>query len=351
MSWVKVDDRAPEHRKQIAAGPISCWLWVCGLAYCNRQSARDGFIPAPVLPMLYPIPGIAKHADKLVSVGLWERCEGGFLVHDYHDFQLAKPDAEELAAKRSAAGRRGGVKSGVVRRLQGVEANGEANGEGETKQVASSKPPLLGNPLPLPSLSLSSSDLSFPESSSSKTPAQARESAAADGERYVATTDPITPELTAVAQLAVVQDIPGAWLKFTGHYASKWIHVTGRWQAWCVREAKQERVERERARAFRQNGPVDAGDPYNDPTARRERERVRGAEYKALKSQAVAPPTSLAGLLANGPPSRQDAPGIAPTKVKPPEAVQVRQPLTEAEREAKRQAGIEALSAMNGGAK
>ena len=86
MSWVRIDDRAPEHRKQLAAGPVACWLWVCGLAYCNRQPARDGFIPVAVLPMLYPLLGVLKHATRLVDVGLWHRGEGGYLVHDYNDF-------------------------------------------------------------------------------------------------------------------------------------------------------------------------------------------------------------------------------------------------------------------------
>jgi hypothetical protein len=73
---------------------------------------------------------------------------------------------------------------------------------------------------------------------------------APDGERYVRLTDAITPELTAAAQLATVQDIAAAWAKFTGHHADKWIHVAGQWQVWCVREAKRERVEREKLRAI-----------------------------------------------------------------------------------------------------
>ena len=347
MSWVKVDDRAPEHRKQIAAGPVACWLWVCGLAYCNRQPARDGFMPAAVLPMLCPIPGIAKHADKLVSVGLWERCEGGFLVHDYHDFQLAKPDAEELAVKRSAAGRRGGISSGVVRRHQSAEATDEA----KTKQVASSKPPLLGNPLPL--LSLSSSVLSFPERSSSKTSAQAREGQT--GEGYVVLREPLTNELRATASMATVQDIDGAWLKFCGHYAGQWIHIAGKWQHWCVNEAKLERTERERARSAKQNGPADVADYYNSPDAVRSRERLRAREDREAKAGAASPrrvadsANAVLAMISGKSPSSMRAERASAERG--PSNVDVRQPLTEAEREAKRQAGIDALGALNGGAK
>ena len=61
------------------------------------------------------------------------------------------------------------------------------------------------------------------------------------GERYVTLTDAPDDELLAIASMAGVQDVEGAWLKFCGHFADKWVHVAGRWQGWCVREAKTER--------------------------------------------------------------------------------------------------------------
>jgi hypothetical protein len=70
---------------------------------------------------------------------------------------------------------------------------------------------------------------------------------ASPGERYLAVTDSVTPELVAIAEMVGVQDIAGAWLKFCGHYAGKWVHVAGAWQKWCVREAKAERTERDKA--------------------------------------------------------------------------------------------------------
>lgn len=99
MSWAKLDDRANEHRKQLAAGPEACWLWACGLMYCNRQPARDGFIPAQVVAMLYPAKKPQALAAKLVAVGLWEKVEGGFLVHDFGDWNKSR---EQVEAEREA---------------------------------------------------------------------------------------------------------------------------------------------------------------------------------------------------------------------------------------------------------
>lgn len=119
-----------------------------------------------------------------------------------------------------------------------------------------------------------------------------------NGERYVAPADEITEELAATAQLANVQDIAGAWKKFTGHYAGKWLHVAGTWQKWCVTEAKRERVERERARAAKQNGPADPGDYYNSPEAVKSREKLRAREARELAASTAPQPVIAASTQA-----------------------------------------------------
>lgn len=99
MSWVKLDDRANEHRKQVAAGPVACWLWACGLMYCNRQPKHDGFVPAGVVPMLFR-GATQKVAAKLVEAGLWDAVEGGYRVHDYHEYQPTQNVADERKERR-----------------------------------------------------------------------------------------------------------------------------------------------------------------------------------------------------------------------------------------------------------
>jgi len=140
VSWVRIDDRAREHRKLLKAKADGCWMWACGLMYCNSQKARDGFIPDEIVSQLYPFRAPIKLAARLVSVGLWERVEGGFRVHDYHDYQFNGVDAASISAKRAEAGRAGGIKSGATRRDKA---------EAKTKQVASEATnPIPSHPIP-----------------------------------------------------------------------------------------------------------------------------------------------------------------------------------------------------------
>lgn len=98
MTWVRIDDRASLHKKLRRAGAEAAWLWVCGLCHCNRDTT-SGRIDEDDVPDLYR-PFAATHARelaaKLIEVGLWERTEGGYLVHDYEEYQdEAMPDAVE----------------------------------------------------------------------------------------------------------------------------------------------------------------------------------------------------------------------------------------------------------------
>jgi hypothetical protein len=105
LSWARLDDRANENRKQLAAGPEACWLWSCALMYANRQPQRDGFLPTAVIGMLYPFKAPQKLAAKLVEVGLWEEAPGGYQIHDYLFWNKTKDQVnhEKAEARRRAA--------------------------------------------------------------------------------------------------------------------------------------------------------------------------------------------------------------------------------------------------------
>lgn len=150
MAWVKLDDQARHHRKILAVGPTAAWLWTCGLMYCNSQKARDGFIPAAAVPVLYPISNPKREVDRLVSNGLWTPIEGGFVVHDYHDYQPSAEVAEATSRTKAEAGRIGGLRSGETRRskLEAEPKHGASKrNEADAKQDASSKT----KPVPIPS--------------------------------------------------------------------------------------------------------------------------------------------------------------------------------------------------------
>ena len=111
MAWVRIEDTVTEHPKHLRAGPMACWLWVCGLAYCQRQ-LTDGFIPLAAVPML-GVTGAAralKLANVLVEVGLFDQADGGFAVHDYLDFN----DTREQAIVRRNQQHEDKVKAGLA---------------------------------------------------------------------------------------------------------------------------------------------------------------------------------------------------------------------------------------------
>lgn len=128
MVWVRLDDQFPDHPKVSAAGPCGAWLHVCGIAYCNRH-LTDGFIPAGVAHRLTNFDGIDisrsrddlyEHANcesiarDLCNVGLWEEATGGYLIHDYLDFQPSKESVlneREKAKRRRNVGRTSGERT------------------------------------------------------------------------------------------------------------------------------------------------------------------------------------------------------------------------------------------------
>jgi hypothetical protein len=107
MPWVRLDDQFPDHPKVVAAGPLAGWLFVCGLAYCARQ-LTDGFIPSAQVARLVSESAASKLTASLVKAGLWEETEGGYVVHDYLEYNPSKEKTLAKRAVRADAGRRGG---------------------------------------------------------------------------------------------------------------------------------------------------------------------------------------------------------------------------------------------------
>lgn len=107
MAWAKIDDQFADHPKVIAAGPLAGWLYVCGLTYCARL-LTDGFIPTGQVRKLADLDRAMDLAHTLVEVGLWEEVGGGFLVHDYLEYNPARERVLATREVRAQAGSRGG---------------------------------------------------------------------------------------------------------------------------------------------------------------------------------------------------------------------------------------------------
>lgn len=102
MSWVRIDDNAPDHPKHLGVSPAISWYWLRSVCWANRFGT-DGRIPSENVPKI-----LRKRSDlcpaivhKLVRAGLWDYDPetGDFLVHDFLDFQ---PSKQQVSAKQAA---------------------------------------------------------------------------------------------------------------------------------------------------------------------------------------------------------------------------------------------------------
>jgi hypothetical protein len=104
-----IDDKLPTHPKILKAGSRlgengpahALALFLAGLAYA-REQLTDGFIPDQFVvgcPLVRrPLDVARVLADRRVS--LWHKVRGGYLIHDYHDWN---DKAQVLKDKRQKA--------------------------------------------------------------------------------------------------------------------------------------------------------------------------------------------------------------------------------------------------------
>lgn len=116
MAWVRLDDGFSEHPKVVKAGPLGMALQIAALCYANRN-LTDGFIPKAIVPLLVNFDGIGLTASPdssepvaatwqyvveiLLKAGLWEKANGGYMIHDYLDYQPSREDMNK-ARKENA---------------------------------------------------------------------------------------------------------------------------------------------------------------------------------------------------------------------------------------------------------
>jgi hypothetical protein len=156
MTWVKIDDGAPEHPKLVDLSDAGLALWLRALCYCARRRT-DGLVTNGALRILSRAKTPTKVAAELVTAKLWDVCEDGYRVHDYHHYQPSKAQIEAASeaaseAKR-AAGKLGGKRSAEVRwGVGGREADGKqtvSRTEAGAQQTVTPDP----DPDPLPEYS------------------------------------------------------------------------------------------------------------------------------------------------------------------------------------------------------
>lgn len=89
--YVQIEDDMPWNAKIRMVSPAARWAYVASICYCGHN-LTDGFVAAQALSL---VDGTRKTAAELVEAGLWEKADGGFVVHDYlkHNRSRAKVDA------------------------------------------------------------------------------------------------------------------------------------------------------------------------------------------------------------------------------------------------------------------
>ena len=118
--WTKIDDGFPDHPKIVKVGPLGLALQIRAFCYCGRF-LTDGFLPAEVIQSL--VIGLGDPAEHpagrldpagpgwtaiMMKVGLWEKVEGGFLVHDYLEYNPSRAEVMDQREQWRQAAQLGG---------------------------------------------------------------------------------------------------------------------------------------------------------------------------------------------------------------------------------------------------
>jgi len=127
MSWARLDDDFLHHPKVADAGPVATALHMRAIVYCCKYKT-DGLITRRQLPRILDWtededdfagrpPDNRDLARRLVNAGLWdEHPEGGWVIHDFLDYNPSREAQRKKRDERAAAGRNGGLARAANRR-------------------------------------------------------------------------------------------------------------------------------------------------------------------------------------------------------------------------------------------
>jgi hypothetical protein len=112
VPWFNVDDSFYDHPKVWDAPDCAVALW-CRAGSWSARSPRRGFVPSGMPARLCGDPETA--VRELLGRGLWLRTKGGYLFHDWNDWNLSSEEVEhkrKLAAERQRRHRESAGKEG-----------------------------------------------------------------------------------------------------------------------------------------------------------------------------------------------------------------------------------------------
>lgn len=94
MTWLKTDDRFPEHRKIRRLSDSAYRLHHTAMCACAKDET-DGLVTDQDVDDMEHGARLRKHIPALVAAGLWEPVPGGWIIHDFLHYNPSHGDLEE----------------------------------------------------------------------------------------------------------------------------------------------------------------------------------------------------------------------------------------------------------------
>jgi hypothetical protein len=114
MTWFKLDDQGAFHRKVLAAGNEAYGALVRMGQHSSAQLS-DGFVDDAAALL---IAGRADVISRLLQVGFLEQADGGYVIHDFHDYNPTSEEVKRTRESRKESGRRGGLSKALANAKQ-----------------------------------------------------------------------------------------------------------------------------------------------------------------------------------------------------------------------------------------
>ena len=134
--------------KVLRLGLAAMGLHAWSISYCDH-GLTDGFIPTGAWPALT---GVSTAVKRLVDAGMWTAVTGGYLLHDYTNYNRTRAQVESYMAAKTEAGRAGGhAKASKTRskRLADAKADALANSYQNSSSDSSKRPSKNLHPIPV----------------------------------------------------------------------------------------------------------------------------------------------------------------------------------------------------------
>lgn len=143
MSYLALDDRFPDNPKIIGLSDRAFRLHVVALCYCAAH-LTDGFVPVSA-KLWGELGSNRRQTCPLVSAGLWAEVEGGYMIHDYLEWNASAAQIKDKR-RRDRERKRNASYQGSARNPNGTPKEFRADSSGSapreiSKEISLSRAP------------------------------------------------------------------------------------------------------------------------------------------------------------------------------------------------------------------